>query len=62
MVDHSVLVYGWGQENGVKYWLCQNSWGNDFGINGSFKIKRGEDTMGIESSAEFVLPYQILTS
>ncbi len=42
---------------GIKYWLCLNSWGDDFGIKGSFKIKRGEDTMGIESSAEFVDPY-----
>lgn len=58
-VDHSILVYGWGEENGVKYWLCQNSWGSDFGIKGSFKIKRGDDTMGIESSAEVAEPYVV---
>lgn len=56
-MDHSVLAYGWGEESGVKYWLCQNSWGNDFGISGSFRIRRGDDHMGIESSAEFASPY-----
>jgi hypothetical protein len=39
--------------------LCQNSWGAEFGIKGSFKIKRGEDTMGIESSAEVATPYLV---
>jgi cathepsin C len=36
-VDHSVLCYGWGEENGQKYWLLQNSWGKDWGENGNFK-------------------------
>jgi len=26
-------------------------------MKGSFKIRRGEDTMGIESSAEYVVPH-----
>jgi cathepsin C len=28
-VDHSVLCYGWGEsEDGEKYWMLINSWGN----------------------------------
>ena len=28
-VDHSVLMYGWGEEdNGDKYWELQNTWGS----------------------------------
>ncbi len=39
---HTVEVLGWGKENGVKYWLCKNSWGKYWGDNGYFKIKMGE--------------------
>ena len=36
-VDHSVLCYGWGEENGEKYWLLQNSWGPEWGEQGNFR-------------------------
>lgn len=23
---HSVKIVGWGSENGIKYWICANTW------------------------------------
>lgn len=31
---HAIKVLGWGEENGVPYWLCANSWNTDWGDNG----------------------------
>jgi cathepsin C len=51
-VDHGVLMIGWGEESKVKYWTCQNSWGQGWGEDGYFRIKRGENLGGIESICE----------
>jgi len=39
---HSITLLGWGTENGINYWLCKNSWGDDWGDHSFFKIKMGE--------------------
>ena len=55
-VDHSVVVVGWGIENingkDVKYWLLQNSWGENWGEEGYMKFLRGTDHLSIESICE----------
>jgi len=44
---HAIKIIGWGVENDVAYWLCANSWNEDWGMNGFFKIKQG--TCGIDN-------------
>ena len=39
---HAIEVIGWGKEEGMDYWLCKNSWGSDWGIDGYFKIRMGD--------------------
>ena len=57
-VDHSVLLVGWGEDEntGEKYWTIQNTWGPNWGENGFFRMKRGNDEFGIESICEAADP------
>jgi len=51
------MCYGWGTENGEKFWYIQNSWGPKWGENGRMRIRRGVDECAIESMAEAADPY-----
>lgn len=46
---HAVKIIGWGEENNVPYWLVANSWNSDWGENGYFRIKRGNNECMFES-------------
>lgn len=53
-VDHSVTLVGWGYDQKLKeeYWLLLNSWGENWGEKGYFKMIKGVDHLGIESICE----------
>jgi len=53
---HAVKILGWGTENGTPYWLVANSWNEDWGDKGYFKIRRGTDECGIEDEITAGLP------
>eukprot|EP00961_Rhodomonas_salina_P019550 263360-Rhodomonas_salina.3 len=46
---HATALIGWGTEDGVDYWLLQNSWGEQNGIEGIWKMRRGTDECNLES-------------
>lgn len=53
---HAIRILGWGVESGTPYWIVANSWNSDWGDKGYFKILRGQDECGIESSIAAGLP------
>ncbi|KAK5647252.1 hypothetical protein RI129_002144 [Pyrocoelia pectoralis] len=61
---HSVRIVGWGEESDYhgriqKYWRVANSWGEDWGENGYFKIARGTDECEIESFVLGAWPFTV---
>jgi len=48
---HAVKVVGWGTENNTPYWLVANSWNQTWGMQGYFKIQRGNNECEFESQA-----------
>jgi len=43
VVDHAIVLYGFGVENSVRYWLIRNSWGRDWGEHGYIRLLRHGD-------------------
>ncbi|GKT35830.1 peptidase C1A, partial [Aduncisulcus paluster] len=50
MGGHAIKIVGWGLEDSTKYWTVANSWGTDWGEAGFFRIVKGDNECGIESS------------
>ena len=49
---HAIEIVGFGvdEKSGLPYWKCKNSWNSVWGEQGFFKILRGSDECGIEST------------
>ena len=50
-INHAVTLVGYGHdtESDKDYWTCKNSWGENWGESGYFRIKRGSGTCGINN-------------
>ncbi|XP_014292798.1 digestive cysteine proteinase 2 isoform X1 [Halyomorpha halys] len=56
LVNHSMLVVGYGVEKGQEYWLVKNSFGTDWGEAGYIKMaKNKNNNCGIASEGSYPL-------
>ena len=54
---HSVLLMGYGvSETDGNYWVAKNTWGDEWGEDGYFRIARGHDDIAFESMALAAVP------
>jgi cathepsin C len=58
LTNHAVLIVGYGvnRTTNEDYWIVKNSWGESWGLDGYFLIRRGTDECGIESLASEAFP------
>uniref|UniRef100_A0A8D2LA51 Dipeptidyl peptidase 1 n=1 Tax=Varanus komodoensis TaxID=61221 RepID=A0A8D2LA51_VARKO len=58
LTNHAVLLVGYGsdQVTGEPFWIVKNSWGESWGEEGYFRIRRGTDECAIESIAVASIP------
>lgn len=49
-MNHSVVIVGWGEDKktDTKYWIVRNSYGEKWGMDGDFLVKRGNNDFGME--------------
>lgn len=41
--NHDTVIVGYGSQNGIDFWIIQNSWSADWGEQGFFRIARNKD-------------------
>jgi C1A family cysteine protease len=61
-INHAVIILGWDDSmcDGEGAWICKNSWGENWGMDGFFYIKYGDVQIGSNSSQVIYNPSAVL--
>jgi len=54
-LDHALVIVGYGVLSGTNFWIVKNSWGQDWGEAGYFRIIRGTGACGINNAVSSVI-------
>jgi len=55
-LNHGVVAAGFGQEDGIEYFLIRNSWGPDWGLNGYIKLGTAGNVCGVINDSDNSFP------
>ncbi|XP_039696719.1 cathepsin F [Pteropus medius] len=51
LIDHAVLLVGYGNRSDIPFWAIKNSWGTDWGEEGYYYLHRGSGACGVNIMA-----------
>ncbi|XP_005227094.1 cathepsin F isoform X2 [Bos mutus] len=51
LIDHAVLLVGYGNRSAIPFWAIKNSWGTDWGEEGYYYLHRGSGACGVNIMA-----------
>ena len=53
LLDHALLLVGYGTSADTDFWTLANSWGTAWGENGYVRVERGVNMCGVASMAAY---------